>query len=162
METAPSECQQVARHPQPRLPIADSKKLHNSQHGLANIERTALAMLAAAGARPADVVGLFRTVCPAANADLQAYPWYQDYRDPLPFECSQLTERDPSNGDHRSAEVELALSYPHDATPSSPDQAPWSRSCAVVRCARTRQESPECGEKQLGCEYTWIQVTNSG
>ena len=69
---------------------------------------------------------------------------------PLRCEYSPSIARGPSTGDRTFAEPELDLSCNYDAARRSRRQAPWRRSRPVVPCARTRQKSPECGEKQHG------------
>lgn len=81
----------------PRLPITDSKKLHHSKDGLTAVERTALAMLAAGGARPADFQTLLSQLCPDLRQDLPGYPWYRSFNTLLPCACDSALVRLQAN-----------------------------------------------------------------
>lgn len=70
-----------------RLPVVDSKKLHQSKKGLAAIELTALTLLRAAGMAPATFAELLQLVCPRLGGALRSYPWYRDFEERLPVEC---------------------------------------------------------------------------
>jgi ribonuclease HII len=73
----------------PRLAVADSKKLYGSRgKDLALLERAALAFLAQVGGVPTSLRDLLGRVCPLVLDQLSEYPWYAD-RDPhLPLACS--------------------------------------------------------------------------
>ncbi len=81
-----------------RLPIVDSKKLHHSPAGLAAVERTALAMLAAGGSPHRQLTTLLGRVCPEVHPDLGRYPWYRDFDPPLPLACSPTLVTLKANG----------------------------------------------------------------
>ncbi len=76
-----------------RLPIVDSKKLHHSADGLAAVERTALAMLAAGDSVPTTFRELIRAVCPRVESALSGYAWYGQFEDALPLECDATCVR---------------------------------------------------------------------
>ncbi len=67
-----------------RLPIADSKKLHNRKSGLCILERTALAMLATTGRKPETLASLLKILSPDSVKMLGEYPWYREYDHPIP------------------------------------------------------------------------------
>lgn len=77
----------VAPAPRPRdrrLPIVDSKKLYHRGDGLARLERSALAAIAAAGDFPRDTDHLWQLVAPHLPPLLAQYPWYREAALPLP------------------------------------------------------------------------------
>jgi hypothetical protein len=67
-----------------RVAILDSKKLHRPREGLAALERTVLAALAAWRRCPTDLLGLCRLVCPEVLTRLPEYPWYEAANPALP------------------------------------------------------------------------------
>ncbi len=71
----------------PRLAIADSKKLHRGEQGLANLERAALSSLMAAGGPPETLQALLNRVAPGTAAAAAEYPWYAGLDMPLPLVC---------------------------------------------------------------------------
>lgn len=76
----------------PRLAVADSKKLHGRSRkgkGIALLERAALTFLHQLGETPASLRSLLGRVCPDVIEQLGHYPWYADADVELPFECSQ-------------------------------------------------------------------------
>ncbi len=76
----------------PRLAVADSKKLHRRSpdgHDLRLLERAALAFLAAAGEHPGTLRSMLRRTCPPAPAMLEEYPWYRGADIDLPTDCSR-------------------------------------------------------------------------
>ncbi len=76
------------RKKDPRLPIADSKKLHKGEDGLANLERTALACLAAAERSATSIRDLLDVLADGATSTADAYPWYADMSAGLPLACT--------------------------------------------------------------------------
>lgn len=77
----------VTRRPR-RLVVADSKKLYSPAGSLGPLERTALVMLAAAGARPGSFRELVESVAPGAVPLLDEHPWYRGEDLALPV-CEQ-------------------------------------------------------------------------
>ncbi|MBN1343157.1 MAG: hypothetical protein JXQ73_10780 [Phycisphaerae bacterium] len=75
----------------PRLAVADSKKLHKGPAGLANLERAALASLMVSGDQPATLQDLLNRLSPGAADAARDYPWYAGLDMPLPLEC-EVTE----------------------------------------------------------------------
>ena len=71
----------------PRLTIADSKKVYRGDAGLANLERAALCSLIVAGSHPGTFRQLLNLVSPRAADDVQEYPWYDGLDLPLPTAC---------------------------------------------------------------------------
>jgi ribonuclease HII len=61
---------------EPRLVIADSKKLYRGADGLSRLEVAALAWLAAKGRLPGTLLELLSQLCPASARQLSEYPWY--------------------------------------------------------------------------------------
>ncbi|MBX7073871.1 MAG: hypothetical protein K1X71_12050 [Pirellulales bacterium] len=72
-----------------RLPIADSKVLYGSQHGIATLERSVLAMLRLARQRPRDCRDFWRLVAPACRDYLDAVPWHLGFNPCLPLEADR-------------------------------------------------------------------------
>jgi len=75
----------------PRLAVADSKKLHGrksgSRYGIGLLERAAWAFLMQEGNTPSTLRTLLQHVCPPAINMLSEYPWYADNHVALPAEC---------------------------------------------------------------------------
>ncbi|MCK6457784.1 MAG: hypothetical protein L6Q92_14800 [Phycisphaerae bacterium] len=79
----------VTTSPRPRdrrLPIIDSKKLYQRKDGLAQLERSALALVGARLDVPATARELLRRIAPAVLPTLDAYPWYRSADPRLPLE----------------------------------------------------------------------------
>ncbi len=80
----------IARKPgrrEPRLAVADSKKLHGrSAEGsdVTLLERAALTFLGVAGEPPGDLRSLLGRVCPEVACQLGQYAWYADANAALP------------------------------------------------------------------------------
>lgn len=68
-----------------RVAIVDSKKLHRGDDGLAHLERSALAAIAAFSFPPASLRGLLHLFAPHVLAMLAEYPWYRDADPALPL-----------------------------------------------------------------------------
>jgi ribonuclease HII len=89
----------------PRLAVADSKKLHGKSDTplrISLLERAALTFLAQAERNPANLVSLLRIVCPHAVDHLCRYPWYDKAELTLPAECSAddiMVQRNALAGD---------------------------------------------------------------
>ncbi len=64
------------RRNDPRLVVADSKKVYASGRGMAQLERTVLAFASALGGTCAGPAELIQRVAPNASADEQACLWY--------------------------------------------------------------------------------------
>jgi ribonuclease HII len=75
------------RRGETRLLVADSKRLFTQAQGPGRLERAVLAFLRLAGRRPRDVHGLIRLLAGGRPALLDAHPWYQQARLPLPSCC---------------------------------------------------------------------------
>lgn len=96
-ESAPPDLWQrlsrsVSRAPaprDPRLAIADSKKLFHQKSGLDRLERAALVMLAVAGQHPRSLRELLSIVSAQSGESLDTYPWYKGYDLPLPAGVSE-------------------------------------------------------------------------
>jgi hypothetical protein len=88
---------QKVRKKDSRLPIADSKKLHHPQDGIATLERTALTMLATNNFIPTTCRELLNRVCPGKVDDLSRYPWYAEFDDRLPLQCDDRLVRLKAN-----------------------------------------------------------------
>ena len=86
-----------------RLPICDSKKLHKPQAGLANVERTALVMLASAKPLPGSLGDLLRRLAPHMPADMDDYPWYTGLDFALPVETDGRAIATQANAVRRDA-----------------------------------------------------------
>lgn len=71
----------------PRLAIADSKKLHRGQDGLAHLERAALSCLTAGGSHPGTFEALLNCLSGDAVEHARAYAWYDGLDMPLPTRC---------------------------------------------------------------------------
>ncbi|HHN46174.1 MAG TPA: hypothetical protein ENN09_01920 [Planctomycetes bacterium] len=69
--------------------VADSKRLYSPKKGLAVLEKSALALLGAAGVKMPLTRGLLvETLFPGRSDEMTSLPWYAGVRDePLPFEC---------------------------------------------------------------------------
>ena len=94
-----------------RLPVCDSKKLHKSQAGLGNVERTALVMLASAKPLPGSLGDLLRRLAPHTPAAMDDYPWYADLDFALPVETDRraiATQATAVRRDARANGVRLA------------------------------------------------------
>jgi hypothetical protein len=78
---------QEPRKRDPRLAIADSKKLYSREQGLNHLERAALCTLMVAGHRPASFNDLLGLLSPGVSQAAPAYPWYADLTSPLPAVC---------------------------------------------------------------------------
>ncbi len=72
----------------PRLVIADSKKLSSRADGLSRLERAALAALAVRSAPPPSLLSLLAQLAPHSVADVQRCPWYGDADVTLPAAAS--------------------------------------------------------------------------
>jgi ribonuclease HII len=68
----------------PRLAIADSKKLHQGKFGFQRLERTAWVALKAAGVNCDSFAALLKSLAPHATEAAEGYPWYRDFDAPLP------------------------------------------------------------------------------
>ena len=88
-----------------RLFVGDSKlAFDGTAGGLARLEKTALAFLAAARGRVADADTLMHGLgAPAAVSDHDTYPWYVGFNTPLPVHA------DPATVDERTADLSDAL-----------------------------------------------------
>ena len=75
----------------PRLAVADSKKLHGKSGaaGVALLERAALTFLMQHGKPPATLRALLQQTCPHAVGMLGRYPWYADEDIALPVEVTE-------------------------------------------------------------------------
>lgn len=71
-----SSCTNRPRRSMRRLAVADSKAVFRAAEGLAQLERTVLVTLAAAGHRPSSWRSLLDVVAPDMSATLDQYPWY--------------------------------------------------------------------------------------
>jgi ribonuclease HII len=77
----------IARAPgrnERRLPVADSKALYDRKEGIITLERTALAMLRAAGHAPVSLREFIRLTAGRCEDHLQSYPWYCSFDRDLP------------------------------------------------------------------------------
>lgn len=70
-----------------RIPICDSKKLHRPGEGVARLERSALAAIAAAGAMPEKIAELLDMLSAGAARAVRAEPCYGDLDRRLPLGC---------------------------------------------------------------------------
>jgi ribonuclease HII len=86
-----------------RLPILDSKKLYQRQAGLANLERSALAMLESAMPRPATFRELLSRVAPHTLDHLAGYAWYRDLDFDLPVAAGAGAVATQANAVRRNA-----------------------------------------------------------
>ncbi|MDM8006309.1 MAG: hypothetical protein QUV05_09220 [Phycisphaerae bacterium] len=89
----------------PRLAVADSKKLHGKgggKHGLLLLERAVLAFLMQVGDMPASLRELLRSFCPQVLGQLAGYPWYQGADVALPVDCGPDAVALQSNALRRS------------------------------------------------------------
>ncbi len=68
-----------------RVAIVDSKKLHRGDDGLAHLERSALAAIAAFSSPPASLRGLLHLLAPHVLGMLAEYPWYREADPALPL-----------------------------------------------------------------------------
>lgn len=68
-----------------RVAILDSKRLYQRRHGLAELERSALAAVSASHEMPTDLADLLRTVAPSVPPLLSEYPWYRETARALPM-----------------------------------------------------------------------------
>ena len=78
----------------PRLAIADSKKLHGKASktaGIRLIEQAVLAFLAQQGPLPDSLQGLLSRVAGRSSDGLSRYPWYTADAVPVPYECTSAT-----------------------------------------------------------------------
>jgi hypothetical protein len=76
----------------PRVAVADSKKLHGKgggNHGLLLLERAALAFMMQLGEMPTGLRELLRGVCPHVLGQLGGYPWYAGADVELPTDCGR-------------------------------------------------------------------------
>lgn len=76
----------------PRMAVADSKKLHGKgggRHGVMLLERAALAFLTHLDEMPPGLRELLRGVCPHVLGQLGGYPWYASADVELPVDCSR-------------------------------------------------------------------------
>ena len=78
----------------PRLAVADSKKLHGragptGEGGIGLLERAALTFLMQLGDPPPTLRALLQTVCPQVIDQLRHYPWYADSDVDLPAVCDR-------------------------------------------------------------------------
>lgn len=76
----------------PRLAVADSKKLHGKgggRHGLMLLERAVMAFLGQLGEPPAGLRELLGRVCPHVLGQLSGYPWYAAADVELPADCGR-------------------------------------------------------------------------
>lgn len=90
---------------EPRLAVADSKKLHGKgggKHGLLLLEQAALAFLAQVGPMPGSLRELLRSFCPQVLGQLAGYPWYQGADVELPVDCGPDSVRLQAHSLHRS------------------------------------------------------------
>lgn len=71
----------------PRLAIADSKKLYKRASGIANLERAALTALLVSGSQPSTFEQLLNCVAPGAVASAGEYAWYDGLDLALPSAC---------------------------------------------------------------------------
>lgn len=74
----------------PRLAVADSKKLHGKgggKHGLLLLEQAALAFFSQVAGMPGSLRELLRSFCPHVLGQLGGYPWYQGADVELPVDC---------------------------------------------------------------------------
>jgi len=77
------------RRRDPRLAVADSKKLHGKSGSIAGIhllERAALAFLNQLGDLPITITALLDQLCPEASDHCPHYPWYADRNISLPVD----------------------------------------------------------------------------
>jgi ribonuclease HII len=70
-----------------KIPIIDSKRLYTRKDGLARLERSVLAVLAAARGMPPDLRSLLTLLSPDVHQKMHEYPWYRDANPPLPREA---------------------------------------------------------------------------
>jgi len=76
----------------PRLAVADSKKMHGksgSARGIRLLERAALTFLSQSGETPASFRALLERVCPHVIGSLDDYPWYAGVDVELPADSSR-------------------------------------------------------------------------
>jgi len=78
----------TVRKRDPRLPIADSKKLFTRGQGFHHLERGALCALAMAGVQPKTFEQLLGSLAPDVPGAARSYPWYQTLDIPIPVECT--------------------------------------------------------------------------
>jgi len=76
-------CRQPASK-DPRLAIADSKKLYNRSAGLASLEKAALVMLAATERKPSSLAQLMTLLAGDDKYQANGEPWYRGYDCHLP------------------------------------------------------------------------------
>ncbi len=81
-ETLADDVARTRRGAAGRLPVADSKVIYAGGRGLADLERTVLAFLAATGRTPRTLRELIAELCSDAD-DLCRSPWWRDYA--LPY-----------------------------------------------------------------------------
>lgn len=89
----------------PRLAVADSKKLHGKgggKHGVVLLERAALAFLMQVGEMPGSLRELLRGLCPQVLGQLGGYPWYERADVELPLDCGRDAVGLQSNSLRRS------------------------------------------------------------
>jgi hypothetical protein len=67
-----------------KLPICDSKKLHQPSEGIARLEKSALAAIHALSPERSDLRGLLELLCPQVVPLLEQYPWYRKAQLDLP------------------------------------------------------------------------------
>jgi ribonuclease HII len=60
-----------------KLHVNDSKAVYSPSTGLAELERSVLALVGAAGELPQELIGLLRAVAGSVVDEMQGYPWYQ-------------------------------------------------------------------------------------
>jgi hypothetical protein len=104
-----------------RLPIADSKVLHNSADGVAALERGVFAMAATLGAKPTRWQELWPLLAPSSRSPGETGPWFVDYDSPTPAQVateeihiwSDRLRRQFSQGP-RLVALRAAVVYPDD------------------------------------------------
>jgi hypothetical protein len=86
----------------PRLAIADSKKLKRGEDGLANLERAAMTCLMLAGPPPATLLDLLQVLSNGVLDAVKEYPWYGGLDVSLPRTCQPAELGTHANAMRRS------------------------------------------------------------
>jgi hypothetical protein len=75
--------------PDARLHVADSKQVYSASQGLANLERSVLALLAVAGFRPRSFLDLWRSISGGQDPTGDGYLSHEDLTFALPLSAGQ-------------------------------------------------------------------------
>jgi len=101
-ETLRDSVTNVVRKRDPRLAIADSKKLYTRGQGLNHLERAALCSLMVGGFRPRSFRELLDHLSPGTTDAARGYPWYARLDTPLPVCCRSTDLATQCNAVRRS------------------------------------------------------------